>query len=155
MRRVTLLLATGLGLGLSPVASGTAGALLGVPLAFAMGSLGWVAQAVICACLVCVAVPLCSAGEEYLGRKDDGRIVADEYLTFPICLIGLPCVQYLWLLGMAFVVNRLMDILKPPPARQAQDLQGGLGIVIDDTISSLYALGINHALFWVVLRYVL
>jgi len=48
---------------------------------------------------------------------------------------------------VAFVVNRLMDIVKIPPARQAQFLYGGWGIVLDDVISSLYALALNHVIF--------
>ncbi len=146
--KAVLFLASGFGLGLSPVASGTVGSLPGFIILFAMGSLhiGW--QIAICIALTVIAMPICGMAEDVYGKKDDGRIVADEYLIFPICMLGLPWASHLWLLGVGFVVNRLLDIVKPPPARQAQDLVGGVGIVMDDVISSLYALGINHAVWY-------
>jgi len=146
-KRLTLLLATGFGLGYSPVAPGTAGTLLGVGIAAAAGSLAWPWQAGLAALLALLAVPLCQAGEDRLGGKDDRRIVADEYLTFPLCVVGLPWPEHPWLLGLAFLTHRALDIVKPPPAMQAQRLKGGLGVAADDVISSLYALGVNH-LVW-------
>ncbi len=100
--------------------------------------------------MVLAAIPICGQAEKYFGRKDDCRIVADEYLTFPLCVLWLPWVEHPWLLAVAFVVNRVFDVTKPPPARQAQKLGGGLGVVIDDVISSLYALAVNHAIWWVI-----
>ena len=38
----------------------------------------------------------------------------------------------------AFVLFRLLDIWKPPPARQFERLPGGLGIVADDVMAGLY-----------------
>ena len=147
MKRLGVLLATGLGLGFSPIASGTVGSLLGVAIVVAMASLSWGWHALLAAVLVVVAIPICEWAEDYFGRKDDGRIVADEYLTFPLCVIGLPWVEHYWLLGVAFLTARILDIIKPTPARQIQDLHGGLGIVLDDVVSSLYALGVNWVVF--------
>ena len=141
-------MATGFGLGLSPVASGTVGSLPGFVILFAMSPLAPVWQIALCIGMTILAMPVCGVAEDFYGRKDDGRIVADEYLTFPICLLGLPWASNPWLLLSGFVVNRVLDIIKPPPARQAQDLVGGIGIVMDDFISSLYALGINHAIWF-------
>lgn len=140
--------ATGFGLGLSPFASGTAGALLGIPLMFCLSSL-WTGNITwqICCCVVlaALAIPICDAAEKHFRRKDDRRIVADEYLTFPVGLIGLPiCMPSL---ALAFITNRILDILKPPPANWAQKLPGGLGIVADDVISALYSLALNHIFF--------
>ena len=151
MRRLAVLLATGFGLGLSPVASGTVGCLLGVGIAAVLLPLSLLAQIGLAVVLTLAAIPICDVAEKHFGKKDDGRIVADEYLTFPICVLGLPWVDHPWLLAVAFVVNRVLDILKPAPARQAQALKGGLGIVMDDAISSLYALAINHAV-WLIAR---
>ena len=148
VKKLVVFVATGLGLGLSPVAPGTVGTLLGVVILFAMGSLslGW--QIILSAGMAIIAMPICGMAEDYYGKKDDGRIVADEYFTFPICMLGLPWATHPWLLVGGFFVNRLLDIIKPPPAYQAQNLVGGIGIVMDDVISSLYALGINHAIWY-------
>jgi phosphatidylglycerophosphatase A len=146
--RIALLLATGLGLGYMPVASGTFGTLLGIPIVMAMCGLPLPLQTLIAVVLGAVAIPICSAGEAHFKKKDDGHIVADEYLTFPLCVLGIPWLDHPWLLVLAFVVHRILDIIKPAPARQSQGLTGGLGIVMDDLISSLYALGVNHLVVW-------
>ena len=147
-KRIILLLATGFGLGLSPVASGTAGTLLGVVIVIAIAPLNWAWQTVVAVCMVLMAVPICGEAEKHFGKKDDRRIVADEYLTFPLCVLALPVVEHLWLLAVAFVTHRILDIIKPPPAKRMQEMHGGFGIVMDDVVSSLYALAVNHAIWW-------
>ncbi len=143
--------ATGLGLGLSPVASGTAGTLLGIPIVLLLWPLGLPAQIAAAVALPLLAIPVCGAAERVFGKKDDGRIVADEYLTFPLCMVGLPAEP--WILALAFLSHRAFDILKPPPARRLQALTGGLGIVIDDVFASLYSLAFNWAVYWAALRF--
>ena len=155
MQRVLTWIADGFGLGRSPIASGTVGSLPGPALVAAMAlipgphQLLW--QCAVAAVLTVIAVPLCDVAENVYGRKDDGRVVADEYLTFPICMLGIPWLLHPWLLAVGFVVMRLMDIVKPPPARRSQALTGGLGIVVDDLIAALYALAINHIIVATVL----
>ncbi len=144
----TVLVATGFGLGLiTPIAPGTVGSLPGVLLALWTVQQTLLLQICFAIGMTLLAIPICDVAERVLQRKDDGRICADEWMLFPICVIGLPLWQHLWLLPLCFVVARVCDILKPPPARQLQSLDGGLGIVIDDFFASLYALAINHALF--------
>ena len=152
MRKLCTLIATGFGLGYSPVASGTVGCFLGIPLAWGISHLPLGAQIASALALSLLCIPICNVAEKELGgEKDNGRIVADEYLTFPICLLGVSTATLAiwWVIPMAFVVNRLMDIIKPFPAYRLQSLPGGLGITIDDFIASLYALGIN----WLVIVY--
>ncbi len=151
-RGTAVILATGFGLGYSPVASGTAGTLLGILIVMALAPVPLPYQVLVCAALSLLAIPICDAAEQTFRRKDDGRIVADEYLTFPICLLGIPWAQYPWMLAVAFVVCRVFDIVKPSPARESQRLKGGLGIVADDVIASLYALGVNHLVLWALCR---
>ena len=147
MRKIVVFLATGFGLGLVPFAPGTAGSILGLGLAmsFCMMGLWW--QIPLAIVLSVIAIPICGVAEEYYGKQDDRRIVADEILTFPLCLLGIPWMEHPTILIIAFVMNRILDIIKPPPARQAQNLYGGIGIVMDDVFSSLYALGINWLVF--------
>ncbi len=146
-RKWTLALATGFGLGLSPAASGTAGMLWGMPLAWGLAHLEWHWQLVAALTLASLAVPICEYAEHWFGHKDDGRIVADEYLTFPIAVLGLPLHAAPLMLPVAFVVTRVCDIVKPWPARQLQALHGGYGIVIDDVMAAVYALAVNWAFF--------
>ena len=74
-------------------------------------------------------------------------IVADEFLTLPICVIGFS--EPLFLLT-GFVFHRIFDITKPPPIRQLQDIGGGVGVVVDDVLAALLALGCNVLLaYWI------
>jgi phosphatidylglycerophosphatase A len=147
--------ATGFGLGFSPIASGTVGSLWGfvllvlmLPLEQLPGGIVW--QSMVAAALALIAIPICGSAEKHYGKKDDGRIVADEYLTFPICMLGIPWMECPWMLVIGFLTARLFDIIKPPPAYQSQAIGGGLGIVIDDVFACLYALGLNHLLYrWI------
>ena len=140
--------ATGFGLGFIPFASGTFGTLPGVALVLLLwpvlaGNIA--AQLAVGVVLTLAAVPVCGAAERVFGKKDDGRIVADEYATFPLVMIGLPvtCGEW-WIVLAAFLAARFFDILKPWPARGLQAIRGGPGIVIDDVIASLYALLFVH-----------
>lgn len=144
-QRVSVIVATGFGLGLAPVASGTAGTLPGVLLVLLMARWGVPLQIAGALILTLLAIPLCSVAERHFGRKDDGRIVADEFMTFPICMLGLPPEP--WLLAVAFVVSRVFDIVKLPPARQWQSWRGGLGIVIDDAVAGIQTLIVMHVLY--------
>lgn len=148
MKKLSLILATGFGFGLSPVASGTVGTFWGIVIVYILSifdlAIGW--QIAVSVVLVLLAIPICGSAESILETHDDGRIVADEYLTFPICMIGLPWNP--WIVLFAFLTCRVFDILKPPPARQCESLSGGLGIVMDDVFASLYSLGVNHLFFW-------
>jgi len=148
MNRVILVLATGFGLGRSAVMPGTVGCLLGLPLSWGLmqlDSVFW--QTAVAFLLVLIAVPLCGKAESLIGEKDSQMIVADEFLTLPICVIGL---SNPWFLLSGFLFHRLFDITKPPPIRQLQHLKGGVGVVVDDVLAALLALGCNQLLvFWV------
>ena len=153
MKKIILLISSGFGLGYSPFASGTCGALLGIPLGLALTTLhGHLAvQMAIAAALVLLAIPVCDAAEKIYGVKDDGRIVADEYMLLPICFIGHAPLWRLVMTGgeaalrallfivVIFAISRVTDILKPSPARQIQAVRGGLGIVLDDLVADIYS----------------
>ncbi len=168
MKKIAVLLANGFGLGLSPIASGTVGTLLAFPIVWGFCRLlempqgevwtfsavlaqrtGLMYQVLVAIALSLIAIPICGVAEKHYGTKDDGRVVADEYLTFPICMIGLPWNP--WVLLVAFLSCRVFDIVKPPPANQLQSIGGGTGIVIDDVFASFYSLIFNHLFVWLVL----
>ncbi len=77
--------------------------------------------------------------ERYTHQKDPQFVVIDEVsgqlLTYftPFALLNW---KYL-LLG--FILFRVFDIWKPFPARQAESLPGGWGIMADDWIAGIYA----------------
>ena len=153
MKKISVLFANGFGLGFSPFASGTVGSLPGIPLAYLVHACpSLTGQILFCALLVAFAVYVCDVAEKEYGKKDDGRIVADEYMLLPICTLGVPMYldlpKQLAVWGLVFVLARVFDIVKPPPARGLQSVKGGVGIVIDDLFASFYALAaIQGALY--------
>lgn len=148
IEKLSLFVATGFGLGLiAPVAPGTVGSLPGVALAYATTLLPLWLQIPVCTGFAVLAIPFCDVAERTLGVKDDGRITADEWMLYPLALIGIPLWDLPWWSMLVFFgVVRAIDIIKPWPARGLQTIPGGRGIVIDDFIANLYSLGIN----WIV-----
>jgi len=127
--------------GYSPVAPGTAGSLLALFIlwVFPFSSLG-----LVLALLVIVGVGGWAAGraERLLGRKDPSPVVIDEIAGMFLSVLALP--RSLGLLLVAFLLFRVLDIVKPFPIRQSQILSAGLGIMLDDLIAGAYTL----ALLW-------
>lgn len=116
-------------------------------LAFALARLSPVWQTMAALALALAAVPICARAEKLLGIRDDGRIAADEWMLFPIAVIGIPILSLpLWEIALFFCVVRLIDIIKPPPAYALQRLRGGWGVVADDFAANIYSLAINWTL---------
>lgn len=99
----------------------------------------------------------------YWGQKDPQKVVVDEvsgqHLTYllgctlpaihrsssaiwsgmPIGLITLHSPLNWKYLLLGFILFRVFDIWKPLPARQAESLPGGWGIMADDWVAGIYA----------------
>jgi phosphatidylglycerophosphatase A len=132
------LLAFGFGLGLSPVAPGTVGTLLGVLVAWMALNLGFYAQIGIAVGLVVAGVWICDNSSRRIGQHDPGGIVWDEIAAMYIVLLFAPVTIAAWIL--AFVLFRFFDIVKPWPIRDLDhSIRGGLGIMLDDLVAALYA----------------
>ena len=66
----------------------------------------------------------------------------DEVAGYFVTLLCLPAALWTrpWIpIVLGFVLFRAMDIIKPQPARWAEGLPGGWGIVTDDLIAGVYA----------------
>jgi len=74
--------------------------------------------------------------------KDPGQCTVDEVVGMWISLVAIP--KSIGIIVSAFILWRILDIIKPPPARNLERLKGGLGIMIDDVISGIYTLIIMH-----------
>jgi len=68
--------------------------------------------------------------------KDPSQCTIDEAVGTWISLLFLP--KTLVLTGIAFLVWRVLDIIKPYPANKLESLNGGLGIMADDIASGIY-----------------
>jgi phosphatidylglycerophosphatase A len=138
LRSLAYWLAVGLGSGLVPRAPGTAGTLLAVPLAWALMQLPATWHAALALAAVVLGIPICAEGSRRLGRHDPGAVVWDEIAAFLLLALAIPT-GLLWL-GVAFVLFRIFDIVKPWPIRDVDHrLHGGAGIMLDDLLAAGYA----------------
>ncbi len=153
--RFYLAIGTCFGLGLAPIAPGTAGALLGIPvfLGITLGTpYGWHTPLLLVSLLLASTINhlLTPWAISYWGCKDPKNFVLDEvagYLMTVLLFRGGDnlLLTVLW----TFFIFRLMDIIKLPPARQMESLPGSWGILLDDLMSAVYAAALLHGIhYW-------
>jgi phosphatidylglycerophosphatase A len=134
------LIALGFGTGLAPVAPGTFGTLLALPMFWVLSlHLDSTAFLIVLGCMVVGGIWVCERTGRDLGVEDHKSIVWDETAAFLIVLFFTPGGP-LWQAG-AFVLFRLFDILKPGPIRIIEArLRGGLGVMADDLAAAFFTL---------------
>ena len=133
-------IAFGFGAGLVPVAPGTFGTLLAVPLYWLFQpQVGPLEFLLLILVLFALGVWACEMTGRAMGVHDHGGIVWDEVVAFLLVLFFTPAVPA-WQVA-AFVLFRLFDILKPAPIRYYdQTFKSGFGAMLDDIVAAFYAL---------------
>lgn len=136
MKRFAYILATWFGCGLSPVAPGTVGTFGALPLYFLVRGGG--PPAVLGLAIVLTFVGVWAAGvvAETSGKHDPQIVVIDEVAGV---LVALAAAHSSLGIVVAVGLFRVFDITKPFPARRAEKLPGGWGIVLDDIVAGIYA----------------
>ena len=130
--------ATGGFVGTLPLAPGTFGSLLGLPICFFLTQLPVTVSVIAIGLFVIAAVNIAGRAETVLNTRDPGCIVIDEVAGQMVALIGLPF-NFPVVMG-GFLVFRCLDILKPFPIGWLERrLSGGIGIVADDILAGLMA----------------
>jgi phosphatidylglycerophosphatase A len=129
-------------LGCAPVAPGTFGTLAGVLAVWILRSTQPYLAALLGLCVVLYLIgrALAPWAEEAHG-KDPGCFVLDEVIGYMITVAWV-APPSLFAMGVAFVLFRFFDILKPWPVRWFERLGGGDGILLDDVAAGLYGLGV-------------
>ena len=160
------LVATGLFVGYIPWASGTFGSLVGVLVYCIPGAeVPGVLVALIIAGLIVGTVAahqVAIAEGNRLSRTaeltkglfqsgsmhaaDPSIVVIDEIVGMWISLLWLP--KTILAVALAFVLFRILDVLKPEPARMMERLPYGFGIMLDDVISAIYANLAAHTILY-------
>ena len=146
---------TVMGSGYGPYVSGTWGSLVAlVVFATIWIALGhteaprWGLEAITVAGILAASVVSVAWGEwavEYFRDNDPKQFVLDEFAGQWVALLVLPASltaetwAFVLVAGGQFVLFRIFDIIKPPPARQAERLPAGWGILTDDLFAGLYA----------------
>jgi phosphatidylglycerophosphatase A len=129
--------ATAGGAGYFPIAPGTAGSLVGLILFYGLYQLPLAYQV---AAVVLVSLAGVAAGTRVArqsGIEDPGIVVIDEVAGMWVSLLFLPLTPVTAVAG--FLLFRVLDVIKPAPARQLEHLPGGWGIMCDDLMAGVYA----------------
>jgi len=139
VKTVIKMISSGLYVGYVPFAPGTFGSLLGVLIYLLLIDYPIVFK-IVTFFLFTLGFLICTKAEEVYGQKDCQKIVIDE--TASMCLV-LIFTKPGWLnIAIAFLLFRLFDILKLPPAKRIENLPGSIGIMLDDAIAAIYSIAI-------------
>ncbi len=138
------LIATGLGIGYSPVAPGTLGALAAVVGYFFCPPANLVTFFIGLLILTLIGIVVSTLTERDQQLKandrevhDPGIIIIDEIAGMLFALIALPNEPIV--VGAAFVLFRFFDIVKPFPINRCERFPGGWGIMLDDIVAGVFA----------------
>lgn len=137
------LLATGGYLGYAPLAPASVGSLgcavllwYLLPEIRAGGSPVAVATlGVSIAAFVALSIWVAGTAERAFGH-DSKKIVIDEFAGFLVAVAFLPKTLLVYVL--AFILFRVLDVVKPFPARRMESAAGGVGVVMDDVVVGVY-----------------
>ncbi|MCF6280759.1 MAG: phosphatidylglycerophosphatase A [Candidatus Polarisedimenticolaceae bacterium] len=133
------LLAFGLGAGYSPVAPGTMGTLVAVPLYLLLEPLSLFEYLGVVFAISVMGIWICGWASEEMGVHDHPGIVWDEIAGYLVTMIAAPS-GWPWVVA-GFVLFRFFDILKPWPIGAIdKHVHGGLGIMLDDILAGLFSL---------------
>lgn len=152
---LSVFIGTGFGSGFSPLAPGTAGALLASVIWIALYALFpffavlWMTVALV---IVFTSVGIWAADklEPYWG-EDPSRIVIDEMVGVWIPLLAVPNDEnWYWYVIAAFALFRMLDITKPLGIRRMESLKGGTGVMMDDVLAGVYSFILLVGARWVI-----
>jgi len=136
--RYIKLIATGFGSGFVPLAPGTAGTIVGIPIYLIFSLLTWPYHLIALLVLTCLGCYLSGRAEEIFKEKDSPHIVIDEIIAFLYAMfLVTPTILHIFL---GFILFRFFDIAKCFPADHFERrLPGGYGVVADDIVAGIYS----------------
>lgn len=156
MKKLPLLptiIGTGFGSGFWPWGPGTAGALTGMLIWYALSFMlnSTLLFAVTLSCIVVFTI----AGTWAVRRlspfwgSDPQKVVIDEMVGVWVPLLAVPASD-IWLALASFVLFRLFDILKPLGIRTLDRRKGAFYVMADDILAGVYSLIIIVAMQWII-----
>ena len=138
MKYFILLLATGFGVGTSPIAPGTLGTLVAILIYYFLSEISPPLYEITLIGFFFLSVWVSENAERFFRKKDDQRIVIDEIIGFLTTMLWVPKTIRFVIIG--FFLFRFFDILKPFPIRRLEKgFSGGFGVVLDDVVAGVYA----------------
>ncbi len=128
------LIATGFYVGRLGLAPGTLGTLIAVPILYLASFNLWT---IVATTGVLFALGLIASNEviRITGESDPEEVVIDEIVGYLACFVFVDPTLKTYIL--AFVIFRVLDIVKPFPINLFERLPGAYGVMMDDLIAGL------------------
>ncbi len=140
-------IAFGFGSGLMPIAPGTWGTLVAIPLYLLLAGHSLVIYILFTLIAFFLGVWVCGRVTKDLGEHDYCGIVWDEVVGY-LCTMTMAPVGLIWMV-IGFLLFRLFDVWKPQPIRFIDErVKGGVGIMLDDVLAAVPAWIIIQLLVW-------
>ena len=156
MKKLPLLptiIGTGFGSGFWPWGPGTAGALTGMliwyALSFMLNSTPLFAVTLSCIVVFTIAGTWAVRRLSPFWGSDPQKVVIDEMVGVWVPLLAVPASD-IWLALASFVLFRLFDILKPLGIRTLDRRKGAFYVMADDILAGVYSLIIIVAVQWII-----
>jgi len=135
-QKIALFLATVGGAGYFPGVPGTfTSALTAVFFYFFLSTLSLPVVCLFLMCLFSLGVWSSDVAGRHCNQKDPSCIVIDEVVGMGVALLFVPPIG--WMYVTAFVLFRILDIMKPYPINRLEALPGGWGIIMDDVTAGI------------------
>ena len=147
LRRLGVFIATCAHVGYAPVAPGTFGSAVGLVVYYLIRrQTSTAVELGAIALILVVGVWSATEAEHHFGGIDPGPVVIDEVIGMLITLALHPVNVVGAIIG--FFIFRVLDVVKPWPARRLELLPGGFGVVLDDVMAGVY----GNLLLWGLVR---
>ena len=146
MRNLIIVISTFFYSGYFPFAPGTFATLCFIPFCyFFFSKLNPVLYLIFTIILYFIGVWSSGYASVIFNKKDPGKVVIDEVVGFLITMLFIQFTTERLIAG--FFIARILDIIKPYPARQLEILKAGNGIMVDDAVSGIY----GNILLWILI----
>ncbi|MGQ3888840.1 phosphatidylglycerophosphatase A family protein [Legionella sp. CNM-1927-20] len=140
--------AFGFGSGLLPIAPGTWGTLAAIPVYLLINTYSLPIYLFITFLFFILGIYVSGKVANDLGVHDYSGIVWDEVVGYLLTMAGAP-IGFFWMLS-GFILFRLFDIWKPFPILLIdKQVQGGLGVMLDDILAAVLAWLTLRSLVWI------
>lgn len=144
-------LAFGFGSGLMPIAPGTWGTLVAIPLYWLLSAFSLPVYLSVTFVAFVLGVFAAERVSLDIGVHDFGGIVWDEVVGYLLTMLMMPF-SWTWAI-VGFFLFRLFDIWKPQPIGYVdKHISGGFGIMFDDVLAAAYAWIVLQGAYWILTR---
>ena len=143
LQKVSKFIATVFFAGFVPVAPGTVGSLLAIPV-YLLVKDNTILHLSVAICLLLLGFWSAGRALQDFSRKDPPEIIIDEFSSMLIVYLFIPFSVKFLIIG--FLLFRFFDIFKIPPIKKLEALPQGYGIMLDDIAAAILANTVLQAL---------